>query len=521
MKHLRLIQLFCTVLLCAAAMQAAAMADPKGQTTHLEGEAKQLADWLIEGMRSGWEQQQFQTYRAMWSLKAERTWARSLEPGEHDWSTTADVFLRSDKIFVDGKDAGEKLKFQDISVKIEHRQATVEWQLWISTDVSDYRELIGQRMVLQRSDHDENGWKIVKDRFWVVEAIVDEERVVFTEEEWAQRDREVIEAKASGDPRFLAGAFNRAYRFKEAYQTVVKVTQHDDAEAMDWSMRGYIASIAAEPGDVYPSFDRAMEMDAGVWVPHYAVPHHPETEHLEGTAKHIADTVITAQRAGWENHDLERYMAPWADEATLTWGRSDQPGKYDQPIDLDTIRATRAIRMRGMPPNDRYVYDDVKVQIDGRSAKLSLTVEITAEDDAYQNRTSEQYELIQTKAGWRVTKNRAWPISIRTDEGKTIYNEQQWAALDAAALQAQRAGTDTAHAYTLLGAYRFDEAYEAAVRGTMQKGASAEHWGLRGFLAALAGQPEDVDPSFEKARSIDPEVWLPAFAIPQDTPPKP
>ena len=111
--------------------------------------------------------------------------------------------------------------------------------------------------------------------------------ITFTQEEWARRDAAVDEAKQAGDPRQVASALLRAHRFDACYEAIVAVTQRDDAAALDWAMRGYIASVASKPDDVYTSFERAQLMDAGVWVPHYATMHNPATQHLEGQGKRI------------------------------------------------------------------------------------------------------------------------------------------------------------------------------------------------------------------------------------------
>ena len=251
-------------------------------------------------------------------------------------------------------------------------------------------------------------------------------------------------------------------------------------------------------------------------TPQHASAKTDETSHLTGQAKTIADTVIAAQRAGWEDHDYKQYMTQWADEATLTWGRTDEPGKYDQPIDLEQIRATRKIRMRGTPPKDQYAYKVDKVEIDGDTATLRLTVHVTGEDENFESRMGEQYQLIKTDAGWKVTANRVWPISNRFGDRKVVYNAKLWARLDTAVARVRAYSKERDQSYALMNAYRFDEAYAAAVKATEAEGATAEDWSTRGYFAAIAGQADDVDPCLTKARSMDPDVWLPAFA-PEET----
>lgn len=267
--HQRIAITILLLVACVSTLHVHADGNRGQETAHLEGEAKTLADELIVKVRKGWEKKDFETYQSMFHDRAKRTWGRSEEAGEHDIQYKLKDFLGCVKIIMAGKDIGTRIAIPRVEVEIQDDIATTRWTCIISNEVYDYVEHVGEKIVLKKI---EDQWMIIDDRSWMIAVEEGGKKTVFTDKEWERRDAAVQSAKESGNPRALAVALMASYRMSEAYDVVVKITQSPDAQAIDWSQRGYLATVSGHPDDIYPSFKRAKILDPEVWIPAYAIP---------------------------------------------------------------------------------------------------------------------------------------------------------------------------------------------------------------------------------------------------------
>lgn len=237
-----------------------------------------------------------------------------------------------------------------------------------------------------------------------------------------------------------------------------------------------------------------------------------ETAHLEPAEKAVADWLLSVQRAGWEEHDAKTYNAQWAKDAKLTWGRSAEPGPHDFATDAKQIRATREIIMRADKPDTLIVPTQISVKIEDNTATVDWIIRVGAENATFKTLTAEHYQLVKVDQAWKVKSNRAWVLEITLDGQTTKMTEKEWARRDAAAKQAEERGEVRDLPFLLLDAYRFGDAHDAAVTNTKRNNANAQDWSIRGWMAGIACRADDMLPSFEKARKLDPDVWLPDYA---------
>ena len=275
MEFTRSLNQILIMVLLALAIPCAAQDDAQaGETAHLQGEARELADWLIAGLRAGFEDLDFETFEALWAEDAQRVWARSQRAGERDIVFDAESLIPTYRIIFGGQDAGVRARYFRVVVVIDGDRAMAQWQVEISTEISDYREVISEQTHLRR-DADGN-WRITHVRAWMERTFMDGGWVALTQNEWSRRDRQAQRAAEADDPYEYVFALMDAYRMPEAHEILVGITEQPDAEAIDWSLRGYTATLAGIPDDVYPCFERAREMDPDVWLPHFAIPREPD-----------------------------------------------------------------------------------------------------------------------------------------------------------------------------------------------------------------------------------------------------
>ena len=249
-----------------------------------------------------------------------------------------------------------------------------------------------------------------------------------------------------------------------------------------------------------------------VSVPGLATARDGETDHLEGEARELADWLIASQRAGWEDGDIDTYLAQWHPEAALILARSEQPGEYDQRIEMDQLGPTRRLRMTDVDTGVELAFSDIRVEIDGQRAIVSWRAVTAGPDSVFRELMRERYLLSRSGEGWVVMENRAWFLGIEVNGEKTMFSEAEWARRDAAAEAAQEVNDPRVLRAALLDAYRFPEAHAAAKRATELDDAGADDWGWRGFLAVIAADATDAARSFVRARELDPDISLPPYA---------
>ena len=242
-----------------------------------------------------------------------------------------------------------------------------------------------------------------------------------------------------------------------------------------------------------------------------------ETAHLEGEAREVADWVIACQRAGWEDFDVEMYLSQWAEDATVVLGRTSEPGQYDMTYDHETIVATRTFRMRGQDPEIRLAYHDVSVVLDGDKAVMDTRTITSSRDSDYREITRERFTLRRTEDGWLVVEDRAWLVGELVEGERHVVDGSTWRELDGWIADEFVTERDTRWLrYFLLKAFRFQEAHVMAVEVCEQDDATAEDWSRRGVFAVLVGDIEDAELALETAIELDPDVWLPYYAMPDD-----
>ncbi|MEM9020886.1 MAG: hypothetical protein AAGC44_10015 [Planctomycetota bacterium] len=237
-----------------------------------------------------------------------------------------------------------------------------------------------------------------------------------------------------------------------------------------------------------------------------------ETHHLDGEARQIADWLIACQRAGWEDGDIETYLGQWHADAVLVLARTEEPGAYDQHIPLERLEPTRRLRMTEVNNGTTLSFSDIRVQVDGDDAVVNWRAVTTGPDAVFRELMRERYTLKRAEEGWHVLENRAWFLGIEQRGAKTMFTEQHWARVDAAAQEATLANEPRKLRVALLDAYRFPEAHAAAIEATELGNADADDWAWRGFLAVIASDAGDARDAFIRARELDPEIALPPYA---------
>ncbi|MEX0937675.1 MAG: hypothetical protein WDZ59_07420 [Pirellulales bacterium] len=229
----------------------------------------------------------------------------------------------------------------------------------------------------------------------------------------------------------------------------------------------------------------------------------------------VVELVQQSQRAGFQRHDFEKYIAAWDANGQIVGGRLAHPGKYDTKLSRAQIEATRRLRFRAAPPTELAMsFSNVASQIEGDRAEVRYRT--TIEGNGAVEVVDELYRLRKVNGEWKITENRWWPVEMGRADSPTKLDEAVWQAMDAQIARLDQAGDLAAKARALFSAFRFTEAYATAKSLTGDSPDDAEAWILRGRTALFAGDAEDAVSSYQKALAIDPAANVPEFVQADD-----
>ena len=244
--------------------------DRGSETDHLEGENRQIADWVIACQRAGWEDLDIEVYLSQFAEDATVVLGRSGEPGKYDTTYDYIAIVATRTMRMRGENPGVVLRYVDITAEIDGDDAVMTTRTIASSRGSEDREVMNERFALRRSG---DSWLVVENRAWLVGKLIDGERHVVDASAWEEWDRWIKEERQGAhDTRLLWGWLLQAFRFEEAHAMAVRVCGQEDVEAEDWSRRGVSAVLAGDAQDAELAFSRAIEMDPGVWLPSYVIP---------------------------------------------------------------------------------------------------------------------------------------------------------------------------------------------------------------------------------------------------------
>lgn len=234
----------------------------------------------------------------------------------------------------------------------------------------------------------------------------------------------------------------------------------------------------------------------------------------EADKQSIRESVTTAMKAGIEGHDLEAYLSVWADDAVLVKARSEEKGPYEVTLDREAIAETRALLFGlPVPPGTTVSFEDVQVDVDGDRATLRMRSSVSGPN--VRETVAEVYELRRGANGWRITKNRFWPLSTLQGNALIEFTAEEWAKRDARVAELKERGDDRRLVGALLDAQRFTDAHETAQRLCVDGLADPRGWALCAFAALAAGDAEAAKKDYRKALKLEPSFrkWVPSSVL--------
>ena len=243
--------------------------EPNPETAGLQGEAREIADWVFACQKAGWEDHDIDTYLSQWADDATVILARGEETGEYDIVYDHDQIVATRTMRMRGETPGIQITYGDVEAEIDGDTAIITCETLTTDADSNFRVVYRARYTLKRFGDE---WRVVEDREWYVsQRNRDQQKTTYTQAQWEELDRAVTEAQQDQDVEAELWTLFDAMRFQEAYDLTKRITQLDDAQAADWSTRGYLAVLIGDAEDAQSSFEIAYELDSEVRMPPFVL----------------------------------------------------------------------------------------------------------------------------------------------------------------------------------------------------------------------------------------------------------
>lgn len=225
----------------------------------------------------------------------------------------------------------------------------------------------------------------------------------------------------------------------------------------------------------------------------------------------ILAQVLPSLEAGLVDHDAERFLSIFANDAQLILSRVDgggSQGSYETMIDREHLAARARMKMfRDKRQGPRTELKEIELDVaSGPSpTEASLRFEVHEQGAMTLMVRAEEYRLALDANGWQVIERRVYRTwEELTGQGRFTWTAAAVAELDADVDEAKTAGDLGKIAVALERAERVEEAYAAAQHATTSQPDSAVHWLRRAHLAEQVGEREDAERSHRQVLKLRP-----------------
>lgn len=224
--------------------------------------------------------------------------------------------------------------------------------------------------------------------------------------------------------------------------------------------------------------------------------------------KQLVDLIVKKDRAFWQEGDTNKMYEHVAPEYVLTFGRNEDPGPQDRSLKRADAKKLEAIfSANNPPPFLKLAWDPIRFQRNGDQVTIKIVGISKESENVF--RFAHTYEF-EKRDSWKIVKQRTWQLDQRIDGTWMRYDNAFFDGLD----QEIEKGIDDKIelARKLFRAWRLDEAANTLDEVKPSDSArKAEKLALQGEIEVSRGNFPKAMELLEKARRINPGVWMPWF----------
>jgi hypothetical protein len=213
------------------------------------------------------------------------------------------------------------------------------------------------------------------------------------------------------------------------------------------------------------------------------------------------------ERAGYEDHDVDRFLARFAPEAQWVQGRRAAADAYDVRLGMKVARRWLRIERAGPPEQRRLEFVEVSAALDADPPTVTLVESLAGL--GMRQLVKVRFTLKKSPKGWQIVERRQWPVEDRSGPIPVLYNDAYWLEADAVL---DNPGTDTAaeRLDALLSAHRFAELFDLAGWLIRQPNAPMRAWTERARAAWRLGKVDVARAAAKAARAQRANPGVPA-----------
>lgn len=230
----------------------------------------------------------------------------------------------------------------------------------------------------------------------------------------------------------------------------------------------------------------------------------------------IARMIKSAEREGFERHELDRAMAIYDPAGVWIRGRREVADAHDVRLDFEHLRAMLKLRFDNpLTGQEQVFFRDMLVDIEGDRA--TVTTAVARELFTGREELRHRYTLARRDGRWRVTELRSWPTMRMQGGVPTIFTDEHWLEAESKVekVLADPAATGESRLFALINAGYLPEGYAQAKAWTAAEPNEANAWRARAMFALEVGEVQDALAAARKARALNPEIGLSPMLAPE------
>jgi WD40 repeat protein/serine/threonine protein kinase len=308
----------------------------------------------------------------------------------------------------------------------------------------------------------------------------------------------------AGQAKEAQAELTRALQMRRQDYGAAEVRQLGALALAAWQLgqKEQAAALRLEMHDLRRDAEEKELQEAAPWVAEVDALIRPRPDDTERDA--IFRAVTETEAAGWQRHDLARFLAGRTADYREEAGRTATPDKHDVRFDRVTLQKARAWDFYGPGPKGLHTRIE-NCRVERKGDEASVSYEATGQNAVWFRTWAVRTRLKKTGQGWKIAFLRGWPVRGLAQGRGVALDAAWWKARDVEADKAP----ETKRAALLLEAERPADTLALLRRRTAAAGASAEEWALRGRAALRLGNVEEAGKAFRRAEEIEPQIDLP------------
>lgn len=247
-------------------------------------------------------------------------------------------------------------------------------------------------------------------------------------------------------------------------------------------------------------------------------------------ARAIIKRIKQAERAGYERHDLKRYLAAFDSAAVVTIGRLSEPEGYDRVYDLARWSLLKRLETAGAAhKQDLMYFRSADLKVEGETARLEIDMRIDFFGGHRVNRVRYDVALKANRVppknatpgkgigerpeDWRIVGIRFWPLAEQVGVEPLRFDATYWKGKDDEVAKAPEGGDALQTMVRYLFAWRFAEAEATLVALVTSKPERADAWLALTRVRLELGDIEGAKTALTEALSRDPNITVPELLV--------